>query len=136
MLLIDAKLIRERRRPLSAHDIEQRCAGGIGNITDVFAGELKPQVVFRKQDLSNTSEVRRFVVTHPKELGQSESGQHRIGDRCDDRFLSDECVDGIDLSLASLVAPDQCGTNDLIGRIEQDQPMHLAGEPDAADIFA
>ena len=56
--------------------------------------------------------------------------------RRENRFLADEFVDRIDLSLTALIAPDQCGANDLIRRVEQNQSVHLTGEPDATNILA
>ncbi len=43
-------------------------------------------------------------------------------------------VDGVDLGLAALIAPDERGPDDLIGIIEHDQAVHLAGEADALDL--
>ena len=40
-------------------------------------------------------------------------------------------MDRIDLSLASLIAPDQTGADNLAFRVEHDKAVHLAREADA-----
>jgi hypothetical protein len=133
---INTEAIRECERPPTFHDIEQRRTRRIGNIADMNAGELEPNVVFRQEKLSNACEVCRFVVANPEQLGQCESGQYRIGGVGENGLFTGKFVDAVDLSLAALVAPDQCGANDLIVCIKQHEAMHLSGEPNTANIGA
>ena len=50
--------------------------------------------------------------------------------------LPTDSVDGVDLRLAALIAPDQSGTDDPIAAIEQHESVHLARETDSANVSA
>ncbi len=121
-------------RPLALHHIEHRHAGRIRNIARQFAGQTKADVVLGQQHMAHALEIFRFVIAHPKQLGQRKSGEHRIGRPRQNIFHARRAIDEIDLLLAALVAPDQRRPNHLMRVIQNHQPVHLAGKSDAADF--
>jgi len=82
------------------------------------------------------SKLAGSLSRHPQELGQRETGQHGVGGERDDVVAAHGRVDEIDLGLAALVAPDERRADDLIGRIEQNQAVHLAGKTDRFHVLA
>ena len=81
LVLLDestGRLRTEAAVGLAPDDIEQRRPRCIGNIADMCAGELKPQVVLRKQNPSNAGEIRGLMISNPQQLGQGESGEYGI----------------------------------------------------------
>ncbi len=58
--------VDELKRPAAAGDVEERRAGCVGNIGGIFARQAEADVIFGQQDLSNTREIVRFIVTNPE----------------------------------------------------------------------
>ena len=73
-----------------------------------------------------------FIIPYPEQLRQSETREHGICSKSQDSICAKQMIDGIDLLLAALVAPDQRGTDHPIGRIQHDKAVHLPGKSDAA----
>jgi len=44
-----------------------------------LAGELEADVILGQQKFPHAPEVGRLVVAHPKQFGQGEAGEHRVG---------------------------------------------------------
>ena len=122
--------------PSPARDVEQSSSRSIGYICRVLAGQTESNVVFGKHYFACPFEMRRLVVSNPDELWQSEAGENRIGSESKNGVLTDQPVDLVDLGLAALIAPDQRGTNHLIGCIQHHEPMHLSGQANAGDLSA
>ena len=80
--------------------------------------------------MSDLAEDLRLVLPDPKQLGQGEVGQRRIGGEVDEPRLSNGLGKPIALRLGALVTPDERRAEHRAARIEHDATVHLPGKAD------
>jgi hypothetical protein len=83
--------------------------------------------------VANALPVSGFVLSHPKQLGESEIRERRIAGELNEVFCRKEIGKSFDLGLSPLITPDEGGSNYVIASIEQDCAMHLPRESDACN---
>jgi hypothetical protein len=76
-----------------------------------------------------------FGLAHPEQLGEREIREWRIAGELDQGVAAKQLFEFVGLRFAALIAPDDGAAHDLIGRVEQDCAVHLAGETDAGNVF-
>ena len=84
--------------------------------------------------MSNSLPVLRFVLANPKEFGEREIGKSCIAGEVNESVCPEQVPQFLDLGLCSLIAPDQCRSNNLVAIIEQHGAVHLAGESNAGNF--
>jgi hypothetical protein len=76
------------------------------------------------------------VVADPHELRRREAGQRVVAGDLDQPLATDRRPDRVALDGGALVVPEDRGAEDGISGIEQNEPVHLAGEADRHDVGA
>ena len=106
----------------------------VGLVHGVVAGEPEPEVVLGQEHVRGRSPDVGLVVADPHELGRGEPGQGVVAGDLDQALGSDRRPDGVAFGGGPLVVPQDRRPEDLVRRIQQDEAVHLAGEPDRDDL--
>ena len=117
-------------------DIEKERPRRVCDIDCAFSCETKAHVVFRQHHMGNAPPVFRLRFTDPEQFRQSEVGERGIAGQLDQALGAEEFVEFPALFFAALVTPDDGTANDLVGGIEQNRTVHLAGEANTGDLIA
>jgi len=76
-----------------------------------------------------------LMLCHPQDLGSGETGQRHIASDLDELLPAHALVDRIALGLGTLIIPQDGRPEHLASLIQQNQPVHLAGQADRGNIF-
>ena len=126
--------IEDVPRPGAAADIHQGGAGGVAVLHAEFAGEVKIEVVVRKEDGREPGEILRLVPFQPEDFRRGEAGEHVHADFFNHGLGAAEVgADSVAFSGGGGVAPELGGADDL-AFVERDEAVLLAGDADAADL--
>jgi len=118
--------------PAARADVEEERARGVGDIAAMSSGEAVAHVVLGQGDLADASVGAGSISRIQSSLG-GEARQARFPVSLTRRSRPPRLERGT-LWRGALVVPEDRRTDDLAGRVETDQPMHLAGETDAEDL--
>jgi len=77
----------------------------------------------------------RLMFANPQKLDQGEIGERRITCKVQEAAFTDSAIEPLALFLTPLIAPDDGWPQDLTVLVEDDCPVHLAGESDAGDLL-
>jgi hypothetical protein len=110
-------------------DVEEERARGIGDIGRALAGEPQPEEILRKHDRARPGERVGLVLSQPHDLRRREPGKGAVAGQRDQAIQADELLDLTALLRRPLVVPQDRRTNDPVGPVERDEPVHLAREP-------
>ena len=108
--------------------------GAIRLVERVLAGESQPEVVLGQKDVGRPAPHLRLVVADPDELGGREAGQGVVAGHLDQPLGTDRRPDRVALGGGPLVVPQDRRPEHAIRRVEQHEPVHLAGEADRHDV--
>ena len=133
---IDPEGREDLRRPVAGREVEQDRPRPVGLVERVLAGEPEPDVVLGQEHVRDPAPDVRFVVADPDELGRGEARQGVVAGDLDEPLRTDGRPDGVALGGRALVVPQDGRPQDGIGRVEQDEAVHLAGQPDRDDVLA
>ncbi len=78
-------------------------------------------------------DLRRLVPAEPEELRGREARQRPVAGELDEPVEADLLLDLVALRARALVVPEDRRADRAILRVERDEPVHLAGEPDPGD---
>lgn len=84
--------------------------------------------------MGNSLPVLWFVLANPKEFGEREIGKGCIACEVNEAICSEQVPQFLDLWLCSLIAPDQCRSNNFIALIKQHGAVHLPGKSNAGNF--
>jgi hypothetical protein len=122
-------------RPTTLGYVQQQGAGCVRDVDGAFAGELQTHVVLGQEKEAEARPEFGFVSTHPQQLGEGEIGERGVGCELDEPRLANGLGQPRGLRRGTLIAPDECRPQHLVGGIEQHCAVHLAGEADTSDLF-
>ena len=89
----------------------------------------------RKQDAVSPLPVLGLVLAQPQDLWSGIAGAHRVSDERDDTGRSAEMIgDLVTLGAGRRVVPQFGRAHDLVLLVENDEPMLLAADTDAANL--
>ena len=123
-------------RPVAGGQVEEHRPRAVGLVHRVVAGEAEPDVVLRQQDVGDPRPDVRLVVADPDELGGGEAGERVVAGDRDEPLRADDLADQVALGAGPLVVPEDRRPEDLVGGVEEDGAVHLAGEADGDDVVA
>ena len=116
------------RRPGPRRLVEEPRPGGVAHVGGELAAELEAQIVLRRQDPGGSAAIVRLLPGDPFEFRPGEAG-HRL--HADDPgqlwMIGGELAR---LAMGAGVIVQDGGANRLHGAVEEDRPVHLAGEAD------
>ena len=121
-------------RPGAAGDVEQQRPGRVGDVRRPLAGQPQPDVVLRQHDPRDPAVGVRLVPAQPEELRRREPRQRPVAGQRDQPLEPDALLDLGALGPGALVVPEDRRPHDAAGRVERDEAVHLAGEPDPRDL--
>ena len=120
--------------PAPAGDVEEERPRGVRRVDRALAGQAQPDVVLRQQDVRGLRPDLGLVAAHPEELRRREAGQRPVSGQLDQPLEPDPLLDLGALRRGPLVVPEDRRAEDPVGRVEQDEPVHLPGEPDRGRV--
>ena len=94
------------------------------------AADPVADIVLGQQEQLRPCERVRLMLLHPQQLGQREALQRRIARDCPQQ-AAQPLLDLPALLRRARVIPENGGTQRLVLPVQQDEPVHLAGEADA-----
>lgn len=75
-----------------------------------------------------------LMLGHPQKLGCGEARQRLVACDLDEPLLAEAAADLVALPGRALIVPEDRGSEYLALPVEQDQPVHLPGQPDRRDL--
>ena len=119
-------------RPAPSCDIEQQRSRGVCGVSRSLTRQSKADIVLRQEDVTDPGICIRLELPQPEQLRRGKPCQGTVtGDR-DQPLEADPGLDLGALGLRSLIVPENRGSQDSSFGIEDDEPVHLAGESDLA----
>jgi len=100
----------------------------------VLIGELETDVVLGQQDVRDAPVDLGLVLGQPQQLGRGEPGQRSVAGQLHEPIEADALLDLLTLRLRAPVVPQDRGAQRTASRVERDEPVHLAREPDAGGV--
>ena len=116
--------------PAPPGDIEQQRSGRVRDVDRVRAAQTQPHVILGQRDPGDTAVDIGFVFAQPQQLGRREPGERTVAGQRNQPLEPDRPLDLLALLRGPLVVPQDRRAEHPVGRIEGDEPVHLAGEPD------
>ncbi len=100
----------------------------------MYTGHLISDVVFRKHDLFDFSEVFRFIFFYPKDLRRGKAGECDICRILGKFVFPDHVVEIVCLLCRTAVVPQNSRTDHIVIFIQNDKSVHLSAEADARHL--
>ena len=126
--------LEHHRRPVAGGEVEQLGPGAVGLVQRVPAGQPVADVVLGQQHVGDARPDLGLVRANPGQLGRREPGQRVVAGDLDEALRADGRADRVALGGRALVVPQDRRPQDLARGVEQHEPVHLPGEPDALDV--
>ncbi len=126
-LVGDLQGVQDLAGPLALPHVEEKGAGGVGGVGGVLAGQPQPDVVLGQEHAGHPPEVLGLLVAQPDYFWRLEAGQGGVAGDRDQTLLADGPRYPVALGPRALVVPQEGGPDHLIGRIQKDRAVHLAG---------
>ena len=117
-------------RPAPLGDVEEQRPGRVGGVDRALARQAQAHVVLRQQHVPDALVHVRLVVPQPEELRRREPRERAVARQLDQPREADALLDLRALGGGALVVPEDRGPQHAVGRVERDEPVHLAGEAD------
>ncbi|MDR6548915.1 hypothetical protein J2736_000098 [Paenibacillus qinlingensis] len=113
--------------------IKQQRAARVGHVHAERSRQAQPDIILRQQQMPNAGVVLRLMLPEPKELRRGEAGQRLIACEAAELGFADGRLDVGALLRGALIAPEQRRPDNLLRLVEEDRPVHLAGEANTCD---
>ena len=124
----DPERLADLAAPLPPRDVEQQRSGGVRRVDRVLPREPEPHVILREQHVRHAGPDLGLVLAHPQQLRRGEPGQRAVPRQLDQPRQADRLLDLRALRAGPLVVPEDRRPEYQPIRVEQDEPVHLAGE--------
>ena len=116
------------RRPGPRRLVEEPGPGRVAHVGAPFAAERKAQIVLRRQDRGDAAAMVRLMPGDPFELRPGETGHRLHAD--DSGEIGIIAGQLIGLAMGACVVVQDRRADRLVGAVDEDRAVHLAGEAD------